>query len=804
MFIILVAFNIPGIRHPIPSILYARHLACIYITPMRQSPLSLPLVLVTLGAGLLACQQPESREGPPDRLLGVRPPATAVDFPLPPELIPAGEALERGLAWRATLELAPILADHTTRSDEAVLLAAQAADAWGGSSEVMDLLTGYQFDTDALQAEARLLLIRAELEDGEPERALILAQTTVRNADPGSRQHAVALVQQGLAHQALGNDRSAADAFERAAPAWGATGDWLLLRAATLTAESDARQTLLDRINHPLARQRGGLINARALLRHGDSAQATSAYLDAGWPAMASAISLRLAADSADSAAAKRALIEFVQHQPQHVEFSFAVELITAFRPLPAEEELIIARLAYARRLYAAAQAAYKRALAGGLGNDRDRFHYGKSLASLRFFRPAARAFARVQGTPNLTAQARFEEAMVRLQGRLGGTRKRLRALEREFPDQPAAMEATLLLADLASDARNEREARRILLSGVTRAPQVHLAALARYRAALIAIGFNEVTAAAAELDTLVLRYPEARVLPAALYWSGRAWSRLGDEDAAQVRWRVSLSRDGTGYYAGLSRSRLNVAAPIVPDGPEVLARANIDSAIGRMEVLRELGLHAEVRLEEAGLIRQAGDTVDRLLETAVAFRRHGEPAQALRLATRALALGAERNQTLLTLLYPVLRPEALLNLAQERHLDPALIAGLIRQESNFDPSATSRAGARGLMQILPGTGSHIARRERYPLWDPVLLYQPDVSLEMGTIHLANLINSYGHPNYVLAAYNAGGSRVRRWRRRAGVEDPELFVERIPYRETRDYVKIVQTNRDVYAVLYGW
>ncbi len=243
MSIFLVAFNIPGILHPIPGILYARHLDCIYITPMRQPPLSLPLVLVALGAGLLACQQPESHDGPPDRLLGVRPPATEVDFPLPPELIPAGEALERGLAWRATLELAPILADHTTRSDEAVLLAAQAADAWGGSSEVLDLLTGYQFDTDALQAEARLLLVRAELEDGEPERALILAQATVRDADPGSRQHAIALVHQGLAQQALGDDRSAAQAFERAAPWWGATGDWLLLRAAALTSDSDVRRT---------------------------------------------------------------------------------------------------------------------------------------------------------------------------------------------------------------------------------------------------------------------------------------------------------------------------------------------------------------------------------------------------------------------------------------------------------------------------------------------------------------------------------------------------------------------------------
>jgi soluble lytic murein transglycosylase len=151
-----------------------------------------------------------------------------------------------------------------------------------------------------------------------------------------------------------------------------------------------------------------------------------------------------------------------------------------------------------------------------------------------------------------------------------------------------------------------------------------------------------------------------------------------------------------------------------------------------------------------------------------------------------------------------VLREEALVRLAFERGIDPSLIAGLIRQESNFDPSATSKAGARGLMQIMPGTGSQIARRERYPLWDPVLLYEPDVSLEMGTFHLAGLLARADHVNYVLAAYNAGGARVRRWRRRAGTDDPELFVERIPFRETRGYVKKVQQNRDVYQELYGW
>lgn len=763
-----------------------------------------PLLILSLAA-LTACVSeapaPEDHLPPPPRLTTD---VLAAHLPLPPELVPAGEAIDQGLAWRATLELAPILADHAGRSDEAVLLAARAADAWGGSVEVRQLLNDHTFEPGAARTEARHLLLRAQLSDGEYDSAVMLARIAVTESNHGSRSEAVALVHLGLGHQALGADDSAAAAFQRAANAWPELSDWLRLRAATLTSNGRQREQLFQSIDRPVASGQVGLTRARAFLRQGDSAQASTAYLDAGWPAMAGALSLRLAADSADSATVKAALLEFIEEQPQHVEFSFAVELITGFRPLPPEEELFIARLAFTRRLYAAAQAGYKRALGRGLGTDRDWYHYGKSLVAVRFFRPAANAFARVQEPEALAAQARFEEAMARLRGRLGRTRKTLQALERDYPNHAAAVEATLLLADLASDAGNDREARRILLAGASTSPDTRLTPLARYRAALIALGLGHARFAATELDSIRFENGRSSLVPAVLYWSGRAWSRLGDTATANTRWRGSLFLDSTGYYAGLARRRLGLDPVVFASGTPIDTRPDLDAALLRIGTLRDLGLYREARLEEAELIRQSRDSVGRLLETALAFKRHGEPAQALRLATRAQRLGAPRDRTLLTLLYPVLREDALLSLAEERALDPALIAGLIRQESNFDPSATSRAGARGLMQILPGTGSTIARRERYPLWDPVLLYEPDVSLEMGTTHLASLIGRWGHPNYVLAAYNAGGTRVRRWQRRSGAGDPEMFVERIPYRETRDYVRRVQTNREVYAGLYSW
>ena len=131
-------------------------------------------------------------------------------------------------------------------------------------------------------------------------------------------------------------------------------------------------------------------------------------------------------------------------------------------------------------------------------------------------------------------------------------------------------------------------------------------------------------------------------------------------------------------------------------------------------------------------------------------------------------------------------------------------MAALIRQESSFNPRATSPAGARGLMQVMPSVGAIVARSLGIREWDPVLLYEPEVSIELGVRHLLAFTGRYEHLAYALAAYNAGQSRVARWSARAGAADPEVFTERIPFAETRDYVRIVLRNRELYRALYSW
>jgi soluble lytic murein transglycosylase len=106
-------------------------------------------------------------------------------------------------------------------------------------------------------------------------------------------------------------------------------------------------------------------------------------------------------------------------------------------------------------------------------------------------------------------------------------------------------------------------------------------------------------------------------------------------------------------------------------------------------------------------------------------------------------------------------------------------------------------------MQIMPEVGRQLASSLGFTTWDVALLYQPDVSLQLGTFHLSHLLRGYPDIARALAAYNAGSSRVDRWSTKPGVEDPEVFVERIPFVETRDYVRIVQRNRAIYRSLYA-
>jgi soluble lytic murein transglycosylase len=141
---------------------------------------------------------------------------------------------------------------------------------------------------------------------------------------------------------------------------------------------------------------------------------------------------------------------------------------------------------------------------------------------------------------------------------------------------------------------------------------------------------------------------------------------------------------------------------------------------------------------------------------------------------------------------------------SKQNGLDPFLMAALIRQESEFNPTVVSRSNARGLTQIMPSTGRELSRRLKVTQYSTAKLFQPGLNLQLGTFYLKSIADSVGGRwEAALAAYNAGLSRARAWSSWGEFREPAEFIETVPFTETRDYIQTVLRNADMYRRLYG-
>lgn len=723
--------------------------------------------------------------------------------PLDSTLAAADRALTRGRPWQATRLLGPSLRDSAQRTPATIFLAARAASEWGGWSEVLQLLAAEPWIDTLYEGRARELLARAALNERADSAALQHALVALRR-DPASGERLLLLA---TALDRLGARDSAATVYSRAAGHLPRAADWLRLRAAAVTDDSLARAELYSRITDPLARGRIPWADAAAHERTGDRAGAARRYGVLGERLTSLRLRLASSPDPAPRSEIRRELLALATARAGTASAREAIAVLdSAFAPLNPAEELIVARAAMESGLASRATIGFSRARLAGVGSSEDRFAYATALTRLNRNGEAALQFNLVRSPRTLAGLAAYQAArsLVR-DGQISQGRSALMKVARKYPrDTAAAASAFFLRADLASDERADVEARRLFRLVATRYPTSRFAPTARFRAATIALLSGSPRLAAEEFDALAERYPTGDEAVGALYWAGRAWASAGDSAIARSRWQSVTGRDRLSYYAALSAQRLGdepwIPAPARDSFPPDPA---IDSMVARATLLARLGLVAESRWEMDRLGRSFEASPEQLLILAHAYRNQGMAAQSIQLARRALARGAPADARTYRLIYPMAHEDALYAEAAEQGVDPILLAALIRQESSFNPSATSPAGARGLAQVMPEVGERLARVLEYPVWDPVLLYQPDVSIQLGAVHLHELFSRYTQRAHILAAYNAGMSRVERWSKRVGVADPEVFAERISFVETRDYVRVIQRNEEIYRALYG-
>lgn len=315
-----------------------------------------------------------------------------------------------------------------------------------------------------------------------------------------------------------------------------------------------------------------------------------------------------------------------------------------------------------------------------------------------------------------------------------------------------------------------------------------------------------------------------------AAFWGARDLERAGDKARALTLYKALMLRYGAGWYGYISEKYIaqleSAGVKPIPAGSDI----TLDRAVAKLQINRpvvenlqpddqerltkaeQLSLIAlyTLALNEAEAARAEYPTSPKVnLRIAQIFRARNENAAAINALKRAYpdyaqALPQEMTREVWDIFYPLGWWDTIKQEAKRHNLDPYQVAGLIRQESIFNPQARSRANALGLMQLLPSTGRLVARQ--YGVGNGAVsngdLFNPVLNIQLGTAYLEQLIRQFGRFEYVAASYNGGPTRVGRWMRELPSETIEDWVESIPISETRLYVQGVYRNMRQYQKLY--
>jgi len=281
-------------------------------------------------------------------------------------------------------------------------------------------------------------------------------------------------------------------------------------------------------------------------------------------------------------------------------------------------------------------------------------------------------------------------------------------------------------------------------------------------------------------------------------YWKARALKELGKTSDAEVLFS-DLSREYN-FYGQLAAEELGAppAAGIVPAGfqssKDDLNEIQALPGIQRTLALYRMNLHFEAAKEWAWAIRKFDDK--KLLAAAELARRN-------EMYDRSI-LAAERTATLhdFNLRFPAPYRDSMQGHLREQGLEEAWVYGLMRQESRFANQAKSDVGAAGLMQIMPATAKWVARKMGMRDYRAALIHDTEINLKLGMFYMKNVLSSFDN-NTVMAsaAYNAGPARARHWRADKPLEGA-IYVETIPFDETREYVKKVMSNTVYYSKIF--
>jgi soluble lytic murein transglycosylase len=460
---------------------------------------------------------------------------------------------------------------------------------------------------------------------------------------------------------------------------------------------------------------------------------------------------------------------------------------------------------------YSEATTAYRSVLRMGLSaaeTDAAHVRLGRALLAVGRPREAHLEFGLVKAGSPSEAEAAFYIARLRYQ--FTKSVEPYEVVVQRYPESPAAEDALLALANHYQKDAQDDGALPYYEKLLQLFPNGRYAERAAWRVAWAQYRRGHYEDAARLLERSAQAHASPWTTGGFLYWAGRSRLALGDTVRGRQILEEAVQRFKYTYHGLRAREALAKLAPagagaslrsLDPEGqyalPEpVASRVRALLLMNRFEAALE-----ELDGAPAGPAKDA--TVGWIDWTLGRLR----PAmnQMRRAYPEALGEGGDQlPDDVWRILFPLQYREALESRCQQEGVDAALVAALICQESTFDPSAVSRAGARGLMQVIPKTGLLLARSLRVP-WRSQALFEPQTSLEFGVHYLRQMIDHFsGRTEMALAAYNAGPERVETWNSLRPDLSPEEFVESIPFTETRNYVVTILGAQEQYRRIYSF
>ncbi|HEU5261086.1 MAG TPA: transglycosylase SLT domain-containing protein [Gemmatimonadales bacterium] len=716
---------------------------------------------------------------------------------LPQDVAQRAESLRlAGRPWHAAETLLAVAARQPSLNAVFVVEGAKAELHARRYDRARSLLVGQPWLEDYGEGEALAVLGQAEARLGLAVQAA--ARFAAARARARGPRAGLLAVRGALVWETAGERDSAAAAYAIARAAGLAAIDpWLRLRQARVVRDTAIAFRLLADLPPPVAREVPAA-RAQALLAAGDSAAALEAFAQAGQALDVA----RLALARGDSTRARDVLYGLMARAPQTDPAAAAVGVaLASLPPRTPPERVALARAMKPHGGASDARIHVERAVRQGDSSAATLMLLGELLSGAGRLREAERAYRAAAQDAAHGPLAIYRRA--RILTRLGdpGAKEALSGFAQSYAADTAAPTALYVLGDMLADRGDWAGAEQWFGELIARYPADLRASLARFRLAAQARGEGRLDSAAALYQAEATAAAPQRT--AARFWLGKLALARGDSAGARAAWLALAREDSLGYYGLRARREvdlppLRIAAPPLPHPPPAVA-----TSLARLDTLVLAGLDSAAETEARAILGRAPQQdLDALLSWSDGLAVRGFGPAAVRLGWQA-ALKAPGDPRTLRAIFPWPNRSAVEAEAAEFGVDPLLFVAIVRQESVFDAEALSPAGARGLAQLLPGTAAVTARGldvTFYPEW----ITLPDLNLHLGAAHLDELLRRFGgRVDAAVAAYNAGGAPARRWLAREGADDADQFLEQIPYQETRNYVRSVLRNRELYGALYG-